>query len=547
MRSKGLNIRVPRLGVNRHGVFYVRSSAQDASGRRRVTQQSLGTKDPLLAKVLALRFCLNLVSEELMADPRKTNSNYELDLSKGSAKSDGPEDHARMMEALKALKEMGPDHAFRSMMQRYAPPETLDPRVAASEIVNAAVSQFVAQNLTSPPLPTNVGKTLQQAIDEHVASEEANGMDPATVREKKSVFKEFVDYFGGGAFLSSITKTEISDRWQKAEESRASKNVSKKRLERFIEENRGKDKPSTVITLAPSRRAKRKGYLSVFFDWAELAGHYMHENPMTQRGPRKGKRAAQTVSYKEFSSEDLKKLFGLHFSERMSKPDWYWLPLISLYSGSRLGEISNLALSTFDVVDDIKVYDITHGKTAGSRRRVPIHSALLDLGIWEYVEFLKSEGETNFIWFRPLKTLGKSAGAEWGKWVERCGITDHSKTFHSFRSTAITDMYNSDAPNPAAIRDAVGHTGGTQGAHGGYMRGVALRRGQEMIESLDYPTVPLKDLRREDLTFSDYYAKEKARLTSPKFAAQQEARKRRAALQADREIRVAKRDKKKSR
>ena len=64
MRSKGLNIRVPRLGVNRHGVFYVRSSAQDASGRRRVTQRSLGTKDPLLAKVLALRMALNRQPKE---------------------------------------------------------------------------------------------------------------------------------------------------------------------------------------------------------------------------------------------------------------------------------------------------------------------------------------------------------------------------------------------------------------------------------------------------------------------------------------------------
>ena len=38
MNAKALNLKIPRLGENRHGVFYVRSSALDATGRRKVTQ-----------------------------------------------------------------------------------------------------------------------------------------------------------------------------------------------------------------------------------------------------------------------------------------------------------------------------------------------------------------------------------------------------------------------------------------------------------------------------------------------------------------------------
>ena len=101
MRSKSLNIRVPRLGVNRFGVYYVRSSAPDlATGRRKVAQQSLGTKSPALAKVLALKFCLNLVIEDLMSDWRKYNSNYELDTAKGLVSANGAEDHARQHRQL---------------------------------------------------------------------------------------------------------------------------------------------------------------------------------------------------------------------------------------------------------------------------------------------------------------------------------------------------------------------------------------------------------------------------------------------------------------
>ena len=85
MRSKGLNIKVPRLGVNRFGVYYVRSSSLDATGRRKVSQQSLDTKDPQLAKVLALKFCLNLVTGDVLSDFRKKLDRYEFDLATGKA------------------------------------------------------------------------------------------------------------------------------------------------------------------------------------------------------------------------------------------------------------------------------------------------------------------------------------------------------------------------------------------------------------------------------------------------------------------------------
>ncbi|MBS0389534.1 MAG: hypothetical protein JSR23_00025 [Proteobacteria bacterium] len=85
MRSKGLNIKVLRLGINRFGVYYVRSSSLDATGRRKVTQLSLGTKNPQLAKVLALKFCLNLISGDVLSDFRKKLERYEFDLAAGKA------------------------------------------------------------------------------------------------------------------------------------------------------------------------------------------------------------------------------------------------------------------------------------------------------------------------------------------------------------------------------------------------------------------------------------------------------------------------------
>ena len=87
MRLKSLNIEVPRLGINRFGVYYIRSSLLDATGRRKVIQHSLGTKNPQLAKVLALELSLNLVSEDFLSNFCNQIGRYELDLATGKAQA----------------------------------------------------------------------------------------------------------------------------------------------------------------------------------------------------------------------------------------------------------------------------------------------------------------------------------------------------------------------------------------------------------------------------------------------------------------------------
>ena len=104
MRLKSLAIKVPRLGINRSGAYYVRTSVRTSvSGSRKVVQRSLGTKDPNLAKILALKFCLELVLEDALSSIHKNISYYEFDLRQGVAKADGAEDHARLLDAMKTM------------------------------------------------------------------------------------------------------------------------------------------------------------------------------------------------------------------------------------------------------------------------------------------------------------------------------------------------------------------------------------------------------------------------------------------------------------
>ena len=517
MASKSLNVKVPRLGKNRHGVYYVRSSALDATGRRKVFQQSLGTKNPRLANILALKFCLSLLSEDLLTDFRDRISRYEIDLATGKAKADGPEDHTRMVETMKLMQDA---LALQAQLQP-AQARLVAPALSkeASDIVTLA-SQVLATGLPSLPKPTNVGKKLRQALDDHLAEEEKRLKADETKKEKRALYKEFSDFFGD-IYLNAITKEDISERWRRAE----FKRPNQKRVGE---------------TLSLARLEKRRGYIAKFFTWVIDGGAYFHDHPAKQLMASKKEIEAQRVPWAEFNEDDLKRLFSPDFRTRMRQPDWYWLPLISLYSGARLAEIAELALEAFMVIEGTKVMCINDAKTPSGIRTVPIHSKLLELGLWDYVEHLRALGFDRFLPHRPTKKPEKMAGRMWGKWVSECGITDDAKVFHSFRSTAITDMHNSEASH-AGIHRTVGHaTSGVKGAHGKYVRGIKLTLLKKTIETLQYPSIDMSLVKLGDPCFNELMLELKQKGTDPQAMARAERLARHQASRAELLARAAK-------
>ena len=519
MRSKGLNIKVPRLGINRFGVYYVRSSSLDATGRRKVSQQSLDTKDPQLAKVLALKFCLNLVSGDVLSDFRKKLDRYEFDLATGKAKSDGADDHARMLEAMKAMQDV---LTLQSKLQPQV--SAVSARVSqvasgpAADLV-ALASQLVGKAMPGLPKPNDVGLKLRQALDMHLEEEAPRLKKAETVAEKRVLFQEFSEHFGD-IHLNELTKIDISERWRKAEFTRPNK------------KRKGQ-------TLSLARLEKRRGYLAKFFEWAIARGSYVHANPAKQlMGTKKEIRAKQRP-WAEFTEDDLKCLFGEHYRARMTEPDWYWLPLIALYSGARLAEIANLTLGDIVAVEGTKVMMIADAKTPSGVRTVPVHSALLELGLWTYVENLRNLGFDRLLPNRPAHKPEKMAGRMWGKWISECGITDDAKVFHSFSSTAITDLHNAEASH-AGIHRAVGHaTAGIKGTHGKYVRGIQLKLLKDVIEKLQHPTVNIATLKRDDPGFGEVLEELRRKATDPSEIAKKERLARHRQMRAEREARVA--------
>lgn len=150
----------------------------------------------------------------------------------------------------------------------------------------------------------------------------------------------------------------------------------------------------------------------------------------------------------------------------------YWLPLLGLFTGARLEELGQLhpddvyEESTQDLSLTAWVIRITDGegqslKNKGSRRRIPVHQVLIDLGFLDYVKAAKAKRQLRIFDQLKLSKYGKHTDA-WSKWFSRhlrqtCQITDTGLVFHSFRHTF--KDYCRAASIPEDVHDALtGHS-----------------------------------------------------------------------------------------
>lgn len=238
--------------------------------------------------------------------------------------------------------------------------------------------------------------------------------------------------------------------------------------------------------------------LSEMLNWAAVEG-WMPRNPAAGVGNAgdRDKRAQDDRCM--FDDADLAKIFGVEWfvngtgkkskrgDFRFFQPHFYWLPLLGLYSGGRLNELSQLYLDDVRENDDGCWYldfnligadkieaDPTHEspletdkslKSINSQRVVTLHDTFVTLGFPLYVEALRAAGHVRLfpeLRHDKVKGYGKAAGA----WFNdrflggRLEIPrDGTKTFHSFRHTFITGVFDAEVPE-ATVAQLAGHERG---------------------------------------------------------------------------------------
>ena len=248
---------------------------------------------------------------------------------------------------------------------------------------------------------------------------------------------------------------------------------------------------STTPRLEPRSVNKYRQLLRSLFKWA-LEHEYVAVNPATvlrdvkEPPPREGR--------EDFTDEDLVTYFARLPQEQEPLPFLYWIPRIMAYTGMRLGEASQLRKQDLREAMGLRVLDLNteDGKTlknAASRRQVPIHPRLVELGLLEFIDG-SPEG---FLWPERFRTTDNRKRQDsdrlsklLGRFLRRSGVTDEKKTgAHSFRHTVSTRLKDASVPE-YQIADLIGHEDDSM-TTGRYGKGTNVKRLLEVASLLKLP------------------------------------------------------------
>lgn len=215
----------------------------------------------------------------------------------------------------------------------------------------------------------------------------------------------------------------------------------------------------TITAVTINNRLRK---LTAFLNWCKSNG-YINQNPLAGVKVMTGAAKEARLS---FSPADLETLLNLDTlrHEARKHPCRFWLPLLARFTGARLEELCQLHIDDFCLVQNtscIRIDDRREGqqlKNRSSRRIIPIHPMLLELGIQTYIDSVRVSGASRG--FPLLEAVRGKYGygpSKWfGRYRNKLGISDPKKTFHSFRHTFVDDLREAGVQD-SIIKQLLGH------------------------------------------------------------------------------------------
>jgi integrase len=231
----------------------------------------------------------------------------------------------------------------------------------------------------------------------------------------ENAIKTFIDWRGADPLLGDVTP-EIAGDYQVAlgqYPTNVRKRPAYRDLASFAERcARAEELNDPDLLGAETINGKYLTPLRRIYAWHEKAGSGL-KNPFTGIAAPKTRRPDAQSKRRDFSVKELQRLFDLPLFTGAQGPKWgplyrpgpvrvsdwrFWVPLICIFSGMRLNEACGLALADIKTEDGIAFFhcrDEMEGqsvKAAASRRRVPVHTALIEIGLLDHVAQLRAVG-----------------------------------------------------------------------------------------------------------------------------------------------------------
>lgn len=467
-----MSIKTPRLIQDRCGVFYFRWIVplpwRQSVGKTEL-RRSLGTKDASLARQSALLLSANM--EAIMATSKKARPQADIPVSAQAQhlldnflanagvagkliarfhKDGSSEIEADTLEEAKEGRAMAEAHAKA--------------RIAEAEALKASGALHAGMAVAALPASLS-GTHLRAAADDYIQERKKALSENGTIPKVKGTLNAFIAY-AGNIDIGMVKAAKVRD-------------YKKSMLDA--------GKAGTTIN-------DHMSILHGFFDWCIGNGVAHMQNPA--KGLAIQGAHAKAEAYEPYNDDELGLIFAPGpYLKRMDMPDFYWGPLIALWTGARAEEIASLELRQIRQEKGIWIFDIVKGKTESSVRMVPIHSKLIGLGLLDYCEALSKAGYKRLF---PHLTKGKNGFKKnmcrmFGVHLDspEVDIVDPLKVFHSFRHTAITKL-TSENVNDGLKKAIVGHdVDAKDTAHDGYIHGKALTLAnrRKAVEKLKFPLV----------------------------------------------------------
>ncbi|QEW07401.1 site-specific integrase [Nitrincola iocasae] len=438
------------------------------------------------------------------------------------------------------------DHLIGSKLEPESEPDT---SLSADEAHVEPVSISPEQPNESTPIPEAMCQeetiTIEALTARFFADNVAQGVyieGDATYRKYRGYMKNVVEAVGSDTLVHTLTPRRIME----------IRNV----ILRFPKRrNDGGRQHRTLEDLLadPTVVRIKKDMASEYFDrFKAVLDHgcilgYLTSNPADKVKIRKVKGRTGTGieeddSRHPFSDEDLinilkgyiyhgdydvapRKLYDAHF----------WVPLIAMYTGMRVGEICQLQISdihtegkrwhgrVFDqpYIQVCAEHETQRVKNENATRKVPIHPRLIEIGFLDYVAFRKHEAR-RFEDQRLFRHMRYESSSKWGRVISRWFNGDgekagggykhrvldtkdqDGKVFHSFRHT-VMDIFRSTLGSKGKhITSALlGHE--EEGSSAAYGDGYQLDRLSEAMYTLRYSDEV--EALVSSLRFDDYVQK----------------------------------------
>ncbi len=379
-------------------------------------------------------------------------------------------------------------------------------------VVNVFREQFTPRHKQSLALADSTPTNFLDAMSfyETYADDNPRGVSADTLHEGRKSVAMLLE-FKGAADVENIFDRQTLRDWRnllrnlplRANEKSCFKGMT---IAEIVEANRSLGQP--VVTARVVN--KHLNHVSAFCNWLVDEGH-LTSNPMN------GLRIHEKFDPENrlpFTTTQLNQIFASPLFHRcksrskshligevMIRDHWYWLPLLALFTGARLGELAQLLVSDVEKFGDRWIIHITEKggcgkviKNKSSERMIPVHRRLIDLGLLNHIKSLNRKTSTQLFPEVTRNSRGQIAATfsrSWGKHLENIGVkSDASVNFHSFRHTVADELRRAGFADDQ-IGTLLGHSKQGMTSRYGVLNEGTVEQRAKMVDALEYKGLAL--------------------------------------------------------